>query len=80
MRTVNTHEAKTHLSTLLAQVEAGEEIVLARRGHPVARLVPLDGRDRPKRELGMMSGRGWTYPDDPSWASSEVADLFEGLS
>jgi prevent-host-death family protein len=40
MRTVNVHEAKTHLSTLLASVEAGEEVVIARSGHPVARLVP----------------------------------------
>ncbi len=38
MRTVNVHEAKTHLSTLLAAVEAGEEIVIARSGQPVARL------------------------------------------
>jgi prevent-host-death family protein len=39
MRTVNVHEAKTHLSTLLASVEAGEDIVIARSGRPVARLV-----------------------------------------
>jgi prevent-host-death family protein len=38
MRTVNVHEAKTHLSTLLAAVEAGEEVVIARAGRPVARL------------------------------------------
>lgn len=39
MRTVNVHEAKTHLSTLLASVEAGEEVVIARSGRPVARLI-----------------------------------------
>jgi prevent-host-death family protein len=38
---VNVHEAKTHLSRLLARVEAGEEIVIARGGHPVARLEPF---------------------------------------
>jgi prevent-host-death family protein len=38
---VNVHEAKTHLSRLLARVEAGEEIVIARAGHPIARLEPL---------------------------------------
>ena len=38
MKTVNVHEAKTTLSALLAQVEAGEEIVIARNGEPVARL------------------------------------------
>ena len=39
MLVVNVHQAKTHLSRLLAQTEAGEEIVIARRGEPVARLV-----------------------------------------
>ena len=37
MTTVNVHEAKTNLSRLLAQVEAGEEVVIARNGKPVAR-------------------------------------------
>jgi prevent-host-death family protein len=41
MAQVSVHEAKTHLSALLARVEAGEEIVIARGGTPVARLVPL---------------------------------------
>ena len=41
MKTVNVHEAKTHLSRLLQQVEAGEEVVIARDGAPVARLVPV---------------------------------------
>ncbi len=38
---VNVHEAKTNLSRLLVRVEAGEEITIARAGHPFARLVPL---------------------------------------
>ncbi len=41
MSTVSVHEAKTHLSRLLQQVEAGEEVVIARGGRPVARLVPV---------------------------------------
>ncbi|MCB9876435.1 MAG: type II toxin-antitoxin system Phd/YefM family antitoxin [Planctomycetes bacterium] len=40
MTTVNIHEAKTHLSRLLERVAAGEEIVIARAGRPIARLVP----------------------------------------
>ena len=40
-KTVNIHEAKTHLSRLLGRVERGEEIVIARAGRPVARLLPL---------------------------------------
>ena len=41
MSTVSVHEAKTHLSHLLQQVEAGEEVVITRRGEPVARLVAI---------------------------------------
>ena len=49
MVTVNIHEAKTHLSRLLAQVEAGEEVVIARNGKPVARLLAVQelGRRQP---------------------------------
>lgn len=45
---VNMHEAKTHLSRLVERVEAGEEIVIARAGRPVARLVPLRARSAPR--------------------------------
>ncbi len=55
MPVVNVHQAKTHLSRLLAQVEAGEEVTIARNGTPVARLVPC--RRRGKREFGAMRGR-----------------------
>ena len=53
-RTVNVHEAKTHLSRLLDDVEAGEEIVLARAGRPCARLVPLE--QPTERRLGFVEG------------------------
>lgn len=61
MKTVNVHEAKTHLSRLLRRVAAGEEILIAKAGRPVARLVPVKaGR---VRVLG--SDRGvFTVPDD----------------
>lgn len=55
MATVNVHEAKTHLSRLLAQVEAGQEVVIARNGAPVARLVPCQTSG--KREFGALKGR-----------------------
>jgi len=49
---VNVHEAKTHLSRLLARVEAGETVVIARAGHPVAVLAPFKSpaRRRPGRD------------------------------
>ncbi len=47
--TVNVHEAKTHLSRLLEQAHAGEEIILAKAGKPYARLVPLATTPAPRR-------------------------------
>ena len=55
MTVVNVHQAKTRLSQLLAQVEAGEEVVIARRGEPVARLVRC--KRRGKRQFGAMKGQ-----------------------
>ncbi len=60
MAIVNVHEAKTHLSRLLARVEEGEEIVIARNGTPVARLVRC--KKRGKRRPGSMAGV-FTVPD-----------------
>ncbi|MXZ90405.1 MAG: type II toxin-antitoxin system Phd/YefM family antitoxin [Chloroflexi bacterium] len=54
MVTVNVHEAKTHLSRLLARVEDGEEVVIARNGKPVARLVSVPKRGQ--RQFGSMQG------------------------
>jgi prevent-host-death family protein len=54
--TVNIHDAKTNLSRLIQQVEQGEEVVIARAGHPVARLMPLRARSGP-RKPGAWRGR-----------------------
>ena len=56
METVTIHTAKTTLSQLIARVEAGEEIVLARGTHPVAKLVPLHPT-RSQRQFGAMRGK-----------------------
>jgi prevent-host-death family protein len=75
--TVNIHDAKTHLSRLVARVEAGEEIVLARGGRPVARLVPVSARTQP-RKLGLLRGRLWIAPDfDAPEVNAEIARDFE---
>lgn len=55
MLTVNVHQAKTQLSRLLARVEAGEEVVIARRGEPVARLVGCKPRGR--RQPDVLKGK-----------------------
>ena len=60
MKEVSVHEAKTHLSRLLRQVESGEEVVIARAGKPVAKLVPVIPARR--REMGF--DRSLVIPDD----------------
>ncbi|MCB1996613.1 MAG: type II toxin-antitoxin system Phd/YefM family antitoxin [Rhodoferax sp.] len=53
--TVNVHEAKTHLSRLLEQAHAGQEIILAKAGKPYARLMPL-APEAPVRQPGRLKG------------------------
>jgi len=60
--TINIHDAKTHLSRLVERVERGEELVIARGGRPVARLVPLETRTQPRR-LGIWKDQMWISPD-----------------
>lgn len=62
MSTVNIHDAKTHFSRLVDRAAAGEEIVIARSGKPVARLVPLEGAPR-RRQLGRLAGKIKLAPD-----------------
>jgi prevent-host-death family protein len=59
---VNIHEAKTHLSRLIAKVEQGEEVLIARAGKPVARLVRAQTPKR-GRTLGQYAGRIWIADD-----------------
>jgi len=74
---VNIHEAKTHLSRLLERVALGEEIVIAKAGKPVAKLVPLDEQPR-MRVLGSAKGE-FTVPDDfNDPLPKEIEDLFRG--
>jgi len=61
-KAVNTHEAKTHLSRLLKRVALGEEITIASRGEPIARLVPIRPSEA-RRRLGMLRGQ-FVVPDN----------------
>jgi prevent-host-death family protein len=56
MKTINIHAAKTHFSSLLAEVESGEEIIIAKAGKPIARLIPLQKNDF-RRSFGALKGR-----------------------
>lgn len=77
MATVNIHAAKTQLSRLLDAAVAGEDVVIARAGKPVARLVPI-AENKPRRRLGTLNGK-LTVPDsfdDP--LPGDTLDAFEG--
>ena len=72
---VNIHHAKTHLSRLIERVETGEEVVIARAGRPVARLVPYRVRKSP-RSPGLWRGRVHIAPDFDA-TDDAVLDAFE---
>lgn len=76
MTIVNIHEAKTHLSRILLRVAAGEEIVIARAGKPIARLVPIG---EPKRRvLGTDRGRFEVPEDFDAPLDEATVTSFEG--
>ena len=78
MDKVNIHEAKTHLSRLIARVAAGEEIVIGRAGKPVAKLVPYTEEPEP-RALGGWKGKVRLAPDwDSDEVNEEIAADFHG--
>ncbi len=74
--TVNVHEAKTHFSKLLARVSVGEEVIIAKAGKPVARLVPIAGRPV-RREPGSAAGKVVVMPDFDAPLPEDVLEAFE---
>jgi prevent-host-death family protein len=76
MRTVNIHAAKTHFSRLIDEVVAGDEILIAKAGKPVARLTPLS--PPVKRRLGGLAGVAVVPPDFDAPLPESVIDAFEG--
>jgi prevent-host-death family protein len=74
-KTVNVHDAKTHLSRLLVDVENGHEVTIARAGRPIARLVPAEQPG--KRELGLERGKIWITPDFDEPMPDEWLDEWE---
>jgi prevent-host-death family protein len=69
------HQAKTHLSRLLQEVEEGKEVIIARGDKPVARLVPEKPVKKPQRVPGRLHGQGWEAPD--AWAPMTDEELRE---
>jgi prevent-host-death family protein len=74
---VNIYAAKTHLSRLIDQVNAGEEVVITRHGRAVARLVPA--KTAKPRKPGLLEGQGYWIADDfDAPLPDDLLDLFEG--
>ena len=74
MRTVNMHEAKTHLSRLVERAASGEPFVIAKAGRPLVKVVPIDAPDPgAMRRLGFLAGQA-EVPDDFDTMGAEVIE------
>jgi prevent-host-death family protein len=79
MRTVNIHEAKTHLSRLVDQAAKGDPFVIAKAGKPLVKVVPLDAPTAGQvRRLGFMAGQIAVPDDFDRMGSAEIERLFHG--
>jgi prevent-host-death family protein len=72
MKTANIAEAKAHFSALLAKVEAGEEVIITRRGKPIARIVPATPAAPPVFDLAALRA---FVQEEPCRESLSVADM-----
>ena len=79
MRTINIHEAKTHLSRLIDQAVKGDPFAIAKAGKPLVKVMALDTPEAGQRErLGFFSGQ-ITVPDDfDRMGANEIEALFGG--
>lgn len=77
MTTITTHEAKTHLSRYLAEVEQGEEFIIARGKKPIARLVQVKSSEKISRpKVGKIKGPRFEFPD-AAFAGLDESELKE---
>lgn len=77
MKSVNVHEAKTHLSRLLDEVSRGAEVTIARAGKPVARLVPVGPAARARRVPGFLRDKVRIAADFDAPLPPEIQASFE---
>ena len=79
MRTVNMHEAKTHLSRLVEAAAKGEPFIIARAGKPLVKVMPLTAGDDVvgcKSRIGFMKGRIQVPDDFDTMGQSEIEKMF----
>ena len=77
MRTVNIHEAKTHLSRLIEMAVKGEPFIIAKAGQPLVIVSPVAHPEKPPR-LGFMAGQITIPADFDRLLEADIADMFEG--
>jgi len=81
MRTVNMHEAKTHLSRLVSAAANGEPFIIARAGKPLVKVIPIDSPvPGTGRRTGFLKGIIKVPPDFDRMGADEIEGLFEGDS
>lgn len=79
MKTVNIHEAKTHLSRLVELAAAGEPFIIAKSGKPIAKVVPLSAKEGGEAiRIGFLSGRLCVPDDFDRMGETEIETLFSG--
>ncbi len=77
MKQANIHEAKTHLSQLIQKALNGEEVVIAKNGTPLVKLVPCQPESKLRPAPGLLKGKMW-IADDFDETDQETIDLFDG--
>jgi len=78
MKTVNIHDAKTHLSRLVEDAAKGEAFVIAKAGKPMVKVVPLEEAPKKKRPIGLLDGQFFIPDDLDQGMDKEIEDLFYG--
>ena len=78
MMQVNLHDAKTHLSRYVDQAVAGEEVVIARAGKPLVRLVPVEPQRPPERRGGFLRGQAVITADLKADFKNDINAMFYG--
>lgn len=79
MKTINIHEAKTHLSRLVEKAAKGEPFVIAKAGKPMVKVVPLDTPDAgQKKRLGFLVGQIRVPDDFDTMGTEEIQTMFQG--
>jgi len=79
MRSINIHEAKTHLSRLVDMAAQGEGFIIAKAGKPLVKVIPLESADvLPRPRIGFLAGRITVPEDFDRMETEKIAGMFEG--